>query len=41
VKKTETEEYEEFFVNGHQIGALVKKNGKPLDDQEQQRRPSA
>jgi hypothetical protein len=31
VKKTETEEYEVFFVNGHEIHRLVKKDGKPLD----------
>ena len=37
VTKTEIAEYEEFFVNGHQIGRLVKKDGKPLDDQEQQK----
>jgi hypothetical protein len=37
VTKTEAEEYEEFFVNGRQIGRLVKKDGKPLDDREQQR----
>jgi hypothetical protein len=37
VKKTETEEYEEFYVNGHPIGRLVKKDGKPLDDQGQAR----
>jgi hypothetical protein len=37
VTKTETKEYEEFFVNGHWIERLVKKDGKPLDDQEQQR----
>jgi hypothetical protein len=37
VMKTETREFEEFFVNGHQIGRLVKKDGKPLDDQEQQK----
>ena len=37
VKKTEAEEYEEFYVNGHPIGRLVKKDGKPLDDQGQQR----
>jgi hypothetical protein len=37
VKKTETAEYEEFFVNGHQIGRLVKKDGKPLDDHDQQK----
>jgi hypothetical protein len=34
VKKTETEECEEFFVNGHQIWRTVKKNGKTLDGQE-------
>jgi hypothetical protein len=37
VKKTETEEMEYFFVNGHAIGRTVKKNGKPLDDHEQQK----
>jgi len=37
VTKTESGEAEEFFVNGHQIGRLVKKDGKPLDDKEQQR----
>jgi hypothetical protein len=37
VKKTETEEYEEFYVNGHPIGRLVKKDGKPLDDHDQQK----
>jgi hypothetical protein len=37
VTKTETAEYEEFFVNGRQIGRLVKKDGKPLDDQQQQK----
>jgi hypothetical protein len=31
VKKTETEELEEFFVNGHQIGRTVKKDGKPVE----------
>jgi hypothetical protein len=30
VSKTETEESEEFFVNGHQVGRKVKKNGQPL-----------
>jgi hypothetical protein len=34
VKKTETEECEEFFVNGHQVWRTVKKNGKTLDGQE-------
>jgi hypothetical protein len=37
VKKTETREFEEFFVNGHQIGRLVKKDGKPLSDHDQQK----
>jgi hypothetical protein len=37
VKKTETEELEFFFVNSHAIGRTVKKNGKPLDDHEQQK----
>lgn len=31
VKKTETEEYEVFFVNGHEVQRLVSKDGKPLD----------
>ena len=30
VKKTETEEQEVFFVNGHPVGRTVKKDGKPL-----------
>ncbi len=37
VKKTETEEFEDFFVNGHQIGRKVKKDGKPLEGQELER----
>jgi hypothetical protein len=37
IKKTETSEYEQFFVNGQPIGRLVKKDGKPLDDHEQQK----
>jgi hypothetical protein len=37
VKKTEVTELEEFFVNSHQIGRVVKKDGKPLDDHEQQK----
>jgi hypothetical protein len=37
VSKTETKEYEEFFVHGHQIARLVNKDGKPLDDQDQQK----
>jgi hypothetical protein len=32
VKKTETFEYEDFFVNGHVIERKVKSNGKPLND---------
>ncbi|HLY41885.1 MAG TPA: hypothetical protein VKR52_11765 [Terracidiphilus sp.] len=31
VKKTDTEEDEDFFVNGHIIERTVKKNGKPLE----------
>jgi hypothetical protein len=34
VTKTETEEAEEFFVNGHPISRTVKKNGKPLEGKE-------
>jgi hypothetical protein len=37
VSKTETEEYEIFFVHGRQISQLVKKNGKPLTDEEQKK----
>jgi len=37
VKKTESNEYEVFFVNGHQIDRRVKKDGKPLDDDEQRK----
>jgi len=37
VKKTQTEEYEEFYANGHVIGRLVKKDGKLLDDRDQQK----
>ena len=37
VTKTETRGVEVFFVNGHGIGRLVKKDGKPLDEQEQQK----
>jgi hypothetical protein len=32
VKKTETSEYEDFFVNGHVIERKVKANDKPLDE---------
>ena len=31
VVKTETQESEEFFVNGHRISRKVKKDGKPLE----------
>jgi hypothetical protein len=37
VKKTETEEGEDFFVNGHVIERKVKKNGQPLNDHDQQK----
>ncbi len=37
VKKQETAEYEEFFVNGHVIERKVKHDGRPLDQQEQQK----
>lgn len=37
IKKTETEEREAFFVNGHVIDRLVKRNGKPLNDHDQQK----
>jgi hypothetical protein len=37
VKKTETEDYEIFFVNSHHIQRLVKKNGKDLSPDEQKK----
>jgi SepF-like predicted cell division protein (DUF552 family) len=37
VKKTETQEYEDFFVNRHIIERLVKKDGKPLSVHDQQK----
>jgi len=37
VKKTESEEGEDFFVNGHVIERKVKKDGQPLNDSEQQK----
>jgi hypothetical protein len=37
VKKTESEESEIFFVNGHHIERLVKKNGKDLSADEQKK----
>jgi hypothetical protein len=37
VKKTETEEHEDFFVNGHAIERMVKRDGQPLNDHDQQK----
>ncbi len=37
VTKTETEEDEVFYVNGHSIERTVKKNGQPLNDHDQQK----
>jgi len=37
VTKTTTTEHEDFFVHGHVIERTVKKDGKPLDDHEQQK----
>jgi len=37
IKKTETEEHEVFFVNGHHIERLVKKNGKNLTPDEEKK----
>jgi hypothetical protein len=37
VKKTETEEREEFFVNGHPIRRVVKRDGKPLSGSDEQK----
>jgi hypothetical protein len=37
VSKTESEEFEVFFVKGHQIARKVKKDGKPLSDEEQKK----
>jgi hypothetical protein len=37
VKKTESAEGEDFFVNGHVIERTVKKNGQALSDHEQQK----
>lgn len=37
VAKTETEEDENFFVNGHLIARAVKKDGKPLSPHEEQK----
>ena len=42
VKKTESSEYEDFFVNGHVIERKVKSNEKPLDaNHDSRKRPSA
>jgi hypothetical protein len=37
VKKTQTEEDEIFFVNGHVIARTVRRNGKPLSDHDEQK----
>lgn len=37
VKKTESSEYNDFFVNGHVIERKVKQNEKPLDEHDQQK----
>jgi hypothetical protein len=37
VTKTETEEDDNFFVNGHLIARMVKKDGKPLSTHEEQK----
>ena len=37
IKRTEIIENQEFFVNAHVIERTVKKNGKPLDDHDQQK----
>jgi hypothetical protein len=37
VKKTVTEEAEDFFVNGHEIERTVKKNGQALNDHDAQK----
>ncbi len=37
VKKTETQEHEAFFVNGHAIERMVKKDGQPLSEHDQQK----
>jgi hypothetical protein len=37
VKKTESEEYEVFFANTHEIRRLVKEDGRPLDDKGQKK----
>jgi hypothetical protein len=37
VKKTQTDEHEDFFVNGHVIERLTKRDGKPLSDYDEQK----
>lgn len=37
VKKTQTEEHEDFFVNGHVVERTVKRDGKPLSDHDEQK----
>jgi hypothetical protein len=37
VRKTESETYEVFFVNTHQVQELVEKDGKPLDPDQQKK----
>jgi len=37
VKKTESEDSEVFFINTHRIERTVKKDGKPLNDHDQQK----
>jgi hypothetical protein len=37
VKKTATEKREEFFVNGHMIGRVVERDGRPLSQSERQK----
>ena len=37
VKKTETEEHEDFFVNSHIVERTVKRDGKPLCDHDEQK----
>ncbi|MGB2642988.1 MAG: hypothetical protein WBG02_19775, partial [Candidatus Acidiferrum sp.] len=37
VKKTELSEYTFFYLNGDEVSTLVKKDGKPLSDEEQKK----
>ena len=37
VKKTETTEHEDFFVNSHVIERMVKKDGKPLEGHDEEK----